>query len=331
MQILITQSPVPPTQKHLSSTLSSDHQDTSYPKLYPDIEDDEVAQDVNYPILYPDIKEEVSALSSEFDLDMNFIDPIETVQFDSNGGRYANENHEVYLKVPRGAIPEGKIVSIEVGVSFHSALVPLLPMESKPVSPLVKLCVVGEPNFRFLKPVEVTLPHFLDIMDEEDSDKMGLQFLKSGHSLYCFHESDGVATFRPKASTATLKTTHFCTFCIAAKETISHKKINYRLVKVLPKNKRDRMWRVNFCVSYYLRTCLQVLRSLPKHSSIEESDCFLQALRKQFPDNEYEAKTLRKFNFGESAQLEIHFERKLAGGWQMALESSNKVATSRIT
>ena len=61
----------------------------------------------------------------------------------------------------------------------------------------------------------------------------------------------------------------------------------------------------------------RAISSLPMH--------FFQALRKQFPDVDYEMKTLRRFKFGNSGQLEINFERKLAGGWQMALESSSKV------
>lgn len=217
-------------------------------------------QNIHYPQFCPDDmkEEELSGLSNEFDLNANFIDPVETIQFDSKGGSYANENHEVYVRIPKGAIPEGKTISIEVDVSFHSALVSLLPLDSKPVSPLVKLCVLGEPDFRFLKPIKITLPHFLDIVDEEDAEQMGLQFLKAGHSLYCFHKSDGVATFTPRASTATLRTTHFCTFCITANEAISVKKINYRLVKIVPKDRQVKAWRVNFCVSYYLRTCLQV-------------------------------------------------------------------------
>lgn len=281
--------------------------------------------DISYPTLFPDTKDEVLELSNEFNLNMKYVDPIETVQFDSKGGRYANENHEVYLKVPSGAIPEGKTISIEVGVSFHSALVSLLPLESRPVSPLVKLCVVGEPNFRFLKPVEVILPHFLDIEDKEDPERMGLQFVKSGHSLYCFHKSDGVATFMPHSHTATLKTAHFCTFCITADETISSRKINYRLVKVVPKNREEKEWRAHFCVAYYLRTCLQVSANFATFWSVDLYIAHIQALKKQFPDTEYDMKTLRRFKFGESAQLKIYFERKLAGGWQMALESGKKV------
>jgi hypothetical protein len=211
--------------------------------------------DISYPKLWPNDEENMSYLEE------GLLDPIEVIQLDSNGGRYSNENHEVYISFPKGFIPEGKTISIEIGVSFHSSLVTLLPLESIPISPLVKLCVVGEPSIRFLKPVEITLPHFLDITESEDVDHMGLQFMKSGHNLYCFHKSDGDAVFKPRISSATLKTNHFCTFCIAANENISSDKINYRLVKVVPQNKDKQEWKVDFCVSYYLRTCLEVCAS----------------------------------------------------------------------
>ena len=208
-------------------------------------------------ITYPQISPYVESESDQFDCNVKFI---ETVMFDSNGGRYVNENHEVYLTVPKGAIPRDKTISIEVGVSLHSSLVPLLPSGKRPVSPLVQVCVVGEKNFRFLKPVEITLPHYLDIKDEGAVKEMELQFMKSGHNLYCFHQcDDGIASFRRGGSTATLKTKHFCTFCLVARENISNRNVNYRLVKVVPKNcSQTKKWRASFCVAFYLRTCLQV-------------------------------------------------------------------------
>jgi len=213
-------------------------------------------QDVIYPTIKP-----LSGFADDRDISVKFIDPIDTVVFDCKGGRYANENHQFYLEIPEGAIPKGRTVTIEVGVSLQSSLVQLLPSGVIPVSPLVRLCVVGEEKFRFLTPVKVTMPHFLDIKDEESVKKMDLQFMKAGHSLYCFHQSDGVATFKPHVNMATLMTEHFCTFCIAANVDAS-KDIAYRLVKVIPHNRLKNQWRANFCVTYYLRTCLQVKRSL---------------------------------------------------------------------
>ena len=42
-------------------------------------------------------------------------------------------------------------------------------------------------------------------------------------------------------------------------------------------------------------------------------------------------KTQRRFKFADSAPLEIHFERKLAGGWHLALETSDKVVFCTYT
>ena len=274
-------------------------------------------------ITYPKICSNYSEASPE--LYVKFVDPVETIKFDCNGGSYSDEDNEVYLRVPEGAIPKGKIISIQVGVSFHSALVPLLPREVRPVSPLVKLCVMEEVDFKFLKPVRVTLPHFLDVADEEDAKQMGLQFMKCGHGLYCFHQSDGEASFYPKSNTATLRTTHFCTFCITANQRICSSKVNYRLVKVIPKNRQESMWRVNFCVTYYLKTCLQVCTCSPLRCCVHDNFYLSQVLKKQFPDSSFEMKMLRKFKFSASGALEIHFERRLASGWQLALENTGKV------
>ena len=187
--------------------------------------------------------------------------PFETVTFDSQGGTYANEDHEIYLRVPRDAIPKGRTISIEVGVSLNSSLVSLLPPGTTPISPIVKLCVIEEDSFKFLKPVTLTLPHFLDISNEEDVEKLQLQFMKMGHDSNSFHKSDGSISFCPQSNTATLKTMHFCSFCITAKENISVDKINFRLVKVVPRARHLTQWRASFCITYYLRTCLQVIRS----------------------------------------------------------------------
>ena len=210
-------------------------------------------------IFYSSIVPSLTDVPNEFDMKINYIDPVEIITFGNKGGSYANEDHNIYLKVPEGAIPEGMTISIEVGVSLYSPLTSLLPHGTIPISPLVKLCVVGKSNFKFLKPVEVILPHFLDISVSDDAKKMELQFVKVRHNLYCFHQSDGIATFTPQSFTATLKTDHFCSFCIIAKETIPVDKINYRLVKVVPKNRQSNTWKASFCVTYLLRTCLQVI------------------------------------------------------------------------
>jgi len=50
-----------------------------------------------------------------------------------------------------------------------------------------------------------------------------------------------------------------------------------------------------------------------------------QVLKKQYPQNQYEMKPLKRFKFPSSKYISIHFDRKLPGGWQLALETSEKV------
>ena len=221
-----------------------------------------VSKEDRYIVVYPDIN--LPSLTSSPTLLCNsdsstyFVDPPDVFVVGSSGGRYSNEDHQVYLRVQEGSVPKGRTVKIKIGISLTSSLVSLLPPENLPVSPVVSFHVEGEDNFEFLKPVEIILPHFVDIEDEEDAKAMDLAFLKAGCNLYCFHQSKGVATFRPKSHTASLKTKHFCSFCIVANKRLPVEKIHYRLVKIIPRNQQLEQWRISFCVTYYLRTCLEV-------------------------------------------------------------------------
>ena len=88
------------------------------------------------------------------------------------------------------------------------------------MSPVLKLNVQDKPDFQFLKPVEVMLPHYLDLTSEDDS-YLGVEFLRAGHAMnsnqmYEFQqiESDkGIF----KNNFGILHTKHFCFLCIVAK------------------------------------------------------------------------------------------------------------------
>lgn len=193
-------------------------------------------------------------------LEMSHVDPVDTVTVDSKGGRYYNQDHGIGLKVPPEAVPEGDQVTIEIGVSLSCPI----PFSSgiRPVSPMLSVCVVDNPSYQFLKPVEVRLPHCLDITTKEDASDLEVRFLKSGHNLFCFHEAEGKSTFQPGTHCGTLNTTHFCCFCIGANmKKANLTKISYRLIKVVPNCKQltsSLRWKAHYCVTYFLPTCLRV-------------------------------------------------------------------------
>ena len=190
-------------------------------------------------------------------LELSYVDPVERVMFDSKGGRYFNQDHGIGLKVPPGAIPENDQITIEIGVSLTCPIP--FPADTKPISPMVFMCVVDKPNYQFQKPVEVRLAHCLDIMTQEEVANLKLKFLKSGHNLFCFHAAEGESTFESGTQYGCLKTTHFCCFCLAADaRKADATKTFYRLIKVAPKPTTSLRWKARYCITYFLPTCLQV-------------------------------------------------------------------------
>ena len=203
---------------------------------------------LEYPKLLP-------ASSPVFE--MSYVDPPERVTFDCKGGRYFNPDHGIGLKVPPGAVPAGEQVTIEIGASLSCPVI--FPAETKPVSAMLTMCVVDNPNYTFLKPVEVRLSHCLDITTKEDINDLEIRFLKSGHNLFCLHKAEGRSTFEPGSHCGVLSTTHFCCFCICAnKKKADLSKINYRLIKVIPSSMTSLRWKARYCVTFFLPTCLRV-------------------------------------------------------------------------
>ena len=182
---------------------------------------------------------------------LKYLDPPEEVTFDCNGGRYVNADHEVELHVPRGAVPIGQKVTVRIAVSLTSPM--QFPSGLKPVSPIVHFCIVNDPYFKFAKPVKLVLPHFLSVTSADPD----MQFLKAGHKQHFFKECDGEACFEVGESRGTLLTDHFCHYCISSSVSNTQSKANFRLIRVLPKN-RPSSWEAQFCVTYFLRTCLKV-------------------------------------------------------------------------
>ena len=143
-----------------------------------------------------------------------------TIDIKPEGVRCDKDN-EFSLEIPEGAIPERERLTVDVGVAFFGPF--QFPEGLRPVSPVLWVCVRDNPNFRFLKPFTVTLPHILDLENDEDIQSMGLTFLKAHHNKnsegrYEFMPTDGEMDFITSNKTGTLKSTHFCSFCIGSKD-----------------------------------------------------------------------------------------------------------------
>ena len=191
-----------------------------------------------------------------------YVDPVEIVKCDSTGGVFYSSTHHFGFTIPEGAIPEGDSISIEVGVTLTGRFD--FPQGCKPVSPIVKLCVQEQPNYKFIKPVEVVLPHYLDFTSEEDNSELQIGFWKAGHTLddneeYTFERMD-LSSTHFKHEYGVLRTNHFCFLCIAEESGVTREATAVATFYLVGYKKllNPTEWNVYFCVAYFLATCVEV-------------------------------------------------------------------------
>ena len=82
------------------------------------------------------------------------------------GAAYYDKNSNVSLKIPKGAIPRDVSITVGIAVTLYGPY--KYPDGLIPVSPVVWICARGQERFEFLKPVEVSLPHYLRLSSEAE-------------------------------------------------------------------------------------------------------------------------------------------------------------------
>ena len=194
----------------------------------------------------------------------------------SKGRKFTDDVNDFSLEIPEGAIPEGERLTIDVGVALFGPF--QFPEGLRPVSPVFWVCVYDNPNFQFSKPVTITIPHFLDLENDEDIQSLGLAFLKANHNknsdgLYELQPTDGEMDFKSVNAHAILKTTHFCYDCIAAKDipTIL-KKSWFCITAVLPEYSASvggMVYAYFFITFLNLKTCLKCVKNIISKMGLE--------------------------------------------------------------
>ena len=192
---------------------------------------------------------------------MPFIKPIGILVCGHFGGEYINHEHDFIVRIPPGAISVGTKVSVEVGISSHGPFE--FPTGMQPVSPIVWLHAREPVSLYFSKSVELVLPHCIKIKSELDVQSLQLCFLKAGHQSntrrkFEFTLADGRTVFSGDHH-GILCTRHFCFNCIAAKLSAENlEQVKYCLTTVEPLVISRPAWRVYYCVSFFLKTCVEV-------------------------------------------------------------------------
>ena len=198
------------------------------------------------------------------------IGPIDEIKCDSSGCMYVNTKYDISLHIPVGAIPKGMVIIMKVGIlsNLQARQSPFgFPEGRKPISPVVWLC--ADPDISFLKPFEVTLPHYLDCTNEEQCNK--LRFLKAHHDRtvdghYQFEPANGEAIFKPHISYGILSTTHCCFLCIQnEKFTEQNRPSPIFALSTFTCCTGEHSWKVYLCVTYLLDNCIEVRLNINFH------------------------------------------------------------------
>ena len=194
--------------------------------------------------------------------------------------KFDDEANDFSLEIPEGAIPEGKTLTIDIGVALQGPF--QFPEGLRPISPVFGVCVRDQPNIQFSKPVTVEIPHFLNIKNCNEIQSLGLTFIKADHKvnsekLYEFHPTEGTTIFEPLKKCGVLKTTHFCSLCIACRDTPEClQKTPFCITAILPSVTipvGKKVYGYFFITFLNLQTCLvkvdELVEKMPKAEQYE--------------------------------------------------------------
>ena len=235
----------------------------------------------------------------------------------SKGRKYYDKFNDFSLEIPEGAIPEGESITIDIGVALYGPF--QYPEGVRPVSPLFWVCVRDQRNFRFSKPVKVTLPHFLKLENEVDIESLGMTFLKGDHEMtsqqvYQFQQAEGEVIIEPRKRNGILRTTHFCYLCITSKQSrMSIQKAMFCIYAAIPRTMSPREPAyVYFFMTFLLKTCLQTVRK--------------QIIN--IPELREHKKVTQDFQFSKytgDPALDIVLPQTSPDGWTVGLQFSKQV------
>ena len=242
-----------------------------------------------------------------------WFSPVATLSQCTHDGRhYYDEANDFNLEIPEGAIPEGETITIDIGVALYGPF--HYPEGLRPVSPVFWLCVRDKKFkfFHFLKPVRVTIPHFLNLNNYDDIESLGLAFLKGDHEwnlhqLHKFQNAEGDLFFEPLKNYGVLQTMHFCSLCISGK--ISRRLAGmevFCISAVIPHTFTSiQPSYAYFYITYLLATCLTTVKE-------------------QIKDLQEHVKIIQELQFSEDQPLEIVLPPS-PSDWEVGLQCNRKV------
>ena len=209
----------------------------------------------------PMIKNYYQLLSTPDAPALPFTYPVEVLTLTSENVTFSNDNDDISISVPAGALPPGNKLNIEVCSAIHGPFV--LPKHMRPISPILWIC--PQVNVVLKKPIKITLPHMIKY--EEGTD---LTFMKADHKKFSrsTDREDSHFSFEPMKHhegvefderCGSIYTKQFCCICLMQdikKSSVSNRYFLMRTQDLNWKNKTS--FSIDYCIIYGLKTCMQV-------------------------------------------------------------------------
>ena len=185
------------------------------------------------------------------------------LECDYRGLRHTVSDHDITLRVPEGAVPEGEIVHLEVGVTMYGPF--SFPENTRPISPIIWLCL--EEDYELKEKFEIYVPHFLMHLTEQRIQHHQVCFAKAHHEYgmevknkhdtsYSFRQFGSQPSFiyKDEKHYAVLTSKHCCFLCLSAQNARElAMDAGYCLVRIQPSPLK-----VQFLATFFLETCLNV-------------------------------------------------------------------------
>ena len=181
-----------------------------------------------------DVKEATDAKKEAMDVQEQALDTeeadvpflyCETIRCDSRGCEFFNNDHDLTVNIPKGAIREGRKVNLTIGVVMYGPF--NFPTNIRPISPIIWLCTKEE-HVELQEPLQIKLPHIHQGLNDENYHKYQACFVKADHTVlfdkkgqmyYQFEKLENYThmSFCSKSHQCygTLQIYHFCYLCIA--------------------------------------------------------------------------------------------------------------------
>ena len=166
------------------------------------------------------------------------------------------DDHKIYVTVPSEAIPTGTNANMVLSASL-SAPVNFL-NNTTPVSAIVWLHMDPKPT----KLITLQIPHFLNITNETQSKCLSFAMSNCNDSTMTMNAIEG-GKFSTNKSYGTIEIKPLCYYCIQCEnvkaDDVPDNEYQIVVMKEKQSNASENSWKVDFCVTPKLPTCVKVL------------------------------------------------------------------------